>query len=147
MKIKLILFCLTTNFLFAQQNESIKLPSPKIGWDSLEGRILYPELARRAGVWGAYEAKLIIDSVGNVSTLKVGCANFDRKPETSDTIFINSIKNVLKEIEWNPGLKNGKSQTMSMTIPLVFSLVIDDDIPRTIIIKVKARSYKPNVPY
>jgi hypothetical protein len=50
-------------------SQKISKPIPKIGWDSLQSRILYPDLAHRAGIEGTVWASLTFDSTGRVDSI------------------------------------------------------------------------------
>ena len=124
MKIALfVLFIVVSNL--AQSNDSIKLPVPVNGWKSLQDKISYPEIARRAVLWGSYEAKLKIDSIGEMISCKIELANFEfhnckNKMNKNDSLFIKYLQYSFKGMKWYPGNIKGVSKTMEITIPLVF---------------------------
>ncbi len=109
----------------AQNNDSIILPSPQIGWDSLQKKIHYPTIAKRAVIWGAYEIKLEIDSTGKMVEFNLRIANYEiehYKYKITDDyhVFYEHLIEVFSNLIWNPGQINDEPKTMGITIPIVF---------------------------
>ena len=105
------------------------LPSPKIGWDSLETRIQYPELAKRASYNSAYSVTFRVDSVGILKDVYVesfsGKININHIDYTCalnsmDSSFVQAIKAACNSLEWISSRINNKQTTMTVTIPFVF---------------------------
>ena len=128
-KIKIMNICLfvlsMVELSLAQSNDSIKLPIPVNGWKSLQDKISYPEIARRAVLWGSYDAKLKIDSTGKMVDCKIKLANYEfhnckDKMNEDDSLFIKYLQYVFKDLIWYPGKIKSISKTMEITIPLVF---------------------------
>jgi len=94
------------------------LPRPAGGWNSLQRRIIFPELAQRAGLHEAYLATIAVDSSGTVTNVSI--TGFDGKPVTQ-TIFILPLTDPIKTIRWIPGAVDGKSVNSSVTVPIIFS--------------------------
>ena len=115
----LLFILIFTQIIFSQNKRSVILPIPQIGWDSLQNKISYPEIARRASLWGAYEASIIIDSLGQMINCKINYANYE-KCDFKDSLFIKWIEYEFRDLKWNPGLVNNKPTTMKITIPMVF---------------------------
>lgn len=129
MKLKIInvvwflLIAVTTSS--AQNMQTRILPEPQIGWDSLYNKIFYPEIARMAHLWGAYEAILKIDSIGNMIDCQINLANYevDRyKDEIAKegSMFISSIEFVFKDLKWIPGKIDDEPEPMEIRIPIIF---------------------------
>lgn len=77
--------------------------------------ILYPEIARRAGVEGRLYISFIVRSTGNISDIQVvkGLgAGLDEE----------AVKVVKSMPKWNPGKQNGKPVSVKVTIPIIFKL-------------------------
>ncbi len=90
----ILLIITSTNYA---QDKSIKLPTPQIGWDSLQKKISYLELARRADLWGAYEVKIKIDSTGKLLNQEINIANYElnnckNSLSKNDSLFFNYIE-------------------------------------------------------
>jgi len=139
MRTKFIFVALSLFWTLAstQSNNTKIPPCPKIGWDSLQTKFVYPELASRAMLWGAYQVKLTIDSVGRMTQMDVSNANYEFTPNAVDSVFINYIKYYFRFLEWDPGILNQKPTTMQITVPLVFYFSEKRDASRTIFIKGK----------
>ncbi len=90
---------------------------PKIigGEDSLLAKIIYPELARRAGVEGIAIIEVIIDTTGYASQLTIvqglgaGCEE--------------AIMDALLKQKFNPAKKNGTSINIKMKLTVKFVLL------------------------
>lgn len=136
--IKTILFMsILVTVTNAQNIYSLKLPSPQIGWDSLQTKFVYPDLAARAGLWGAYEARLEIDSIGKMNKCEITSAYNNHKLNSIDSVFTYMIIDRLHGIKWNPGLRGDKPVTMNITIPLVFYFMEGRYTAPTFLIKTK----------
>jgi periplasmic protein TonB len=90
------------------------MPEVVGGIVSIQNKIVYPELAKRAGIEGKVYVLVFIDERGDVNETKVikgiggGC----------DEAAVNAIK----QIKFVPGKKNGQSVKVQVTIPIVFKL-------------------------
>jgi TonB family protein len=90
------------------------MPGPIGGMFAIQEKIQYPEIAKRAGIQGRVIIQAFIDENGNVVHAKVlngiggGC----------DEMAINAVKNT----KFNPGMQNGKTVKVQVTIPIVFKL-------------------------
>jgi len=95
--------------------DSIKLdsnPSPVVGISKVHELIAYPEIGKRAILEGDVILSIMIDTLGNAKDmvlLKAAHAMFN---ETA----INSLKN----IKFNPGIKNGKPVEVRIAFPISF---------------------------
>jgi protein TonB len=81
---------------------------------SIQEKITYPEIAKRAGIQGKVIIQAFIDENGNVVHAKVltgiggGC----------DEMALDAVK----QTKFNPGRQNGKPVKVQVTIPIVFKL-------------------------
>jgi len=90
-------------------------PEPIGGFAAIQEKLVYPEIARKAGVEGRVYVQVIIDERGNVIKAIVtkslgnnGC----------DEAAINAIKSV----KWKPAKQRDKPVKVSVGIPVVFKL-------------------------
>jgi protein TonB len=90
------------------------MPEVVGGMISILKKIVYPELAKRAGIQGKVYVLAFIDEKGDVNKTKIikgiggGC----------DEVAMNAIK----QIKFIPGQRDGKPVKVQVTIPIVFKL-------------------------
>lgn len=91
-----------------------EMPEPIGGMFSIQEKIIYPEIAKRAGIEGKVFVLAFIDEKGNVVQAKIikgigaGC----------DEVALNAIK----ETKFIPGGHNGRTVKTQVSIPIVFKL-------------------------
>jgi TonB family protein len=91
-----------------------KMPELIGGLASIQSRVQYPELARKAGIEGRVYVQFVVDKKGNDVDPKVvkgiggGC----------DQVALNAVK----QARFNPGYKDGKPVQVKYAIPIVFKL-------------------------
>ncbi len=91
-----------------------KMPKPIGGIAAIQKKIVYPELAKRAGVQGRVFVKAYVDEQGKVKKVELikgigaGCDEAAMK--------------AVKEAKFRPGKQRGKKVNVQVTIPIVFSL-------------------------
>lgn len=83
---------------------------PSVGWDSLKSMIVYPEIARRAGVEGLSNVAVKIDASGAVVDIII--SGYD--------IFDAVIEQAVKKTSWIPEMENGKSVPTSVFFDVQF---------------------------
>jgi protein TonB len=90
-------------------------PQPIGGFEAIQGRLVYPEIARKAGVEGKVIIWVQVDEKGNVVGTKVlkslgnnGC----------DEAAIAAIKSV----KWKPAMQRDKPVKVWVSIPVFFML-------------------------
>lgn len=89
-------------------------PEPIGGLEGIQKRIVYPEIAKRAGVQGRVFVKAFVDENGNVVKVELlkgigaGC----------DEAAMEAVKNT----KFTPGRQRGKSVKVQVSIPIVFRL-------------------------
>jgi TonB family protein len=90
------------------------MPGPIGGMYAIQEKIIYPEIAKRAGIQGKVIIQAFIDENGNVVHVKVlsgiggGC----------DEMAVDAVK----KTKFNPGMQDGKNVKVQVTIPIVFKL-------------------------
>ncbi len=93
-----------------------QLPSIVGGTDYLLSRIMYPEIARRAGVEGIVIIEFTIDSLGNAKNYKIikgisaGC----------DDAVIGAL---IFDLKYLPAIKDDKETSLLMRVAVIFSLI------------------------
>ena len=90
------------------------MPEPIGGIAAIQNKIVYPEIAKRAGVEGKVYVKAYVDEKGNVTKVEVqkgigaGCDEAAMK--------------AVKETKFKPGKQRGKPVRVQVSIPVVFKL-------------------------
>ena len=107
---------------------------PAVGWDSLKGMIVYPEIARRAGVEGISNVAVKLDTTGAVIDIMI--SGYD--------IFDSSIEQAIKKTRWIPEMENGKSKPASLFFDVQFQYRnTKGPLRRTLIIEADKTNTKP----
>lgn len=90
------------------------MPEPIGGLKAIQEKIVYPEIAKRAGIEGKVYVQAFIDENGNVVSAKIlkgigaGC----------DEAALNAVK----ETKFTPGKQRGKPVKTQVSIPIMFKL-------------------------
>jgi len=116
------LLCIFASKVVAQPKHVYTIPSPTIGWDSLQAKIPYDEILRRAGLEGAYKVTLRIDSIGNVLSDSISLLNDRPELSESDRTLVWRIEYGLKGVRWLPATDNGVPVSCTFSIPIIFYL-------------------------
>ncbi|MEO8231684.1 MAG: energy transducer TonB [Ignavibacteriota bacterium] len=91
-----------------------EMPEPIGGIGEIQKKIIYPEIAKRAGVEGKVYVLAFVDETGNVTDAKIikgigaGC----------DEAALNAVK----KTKFKPGKQRGKPVRVQVSIPVVFKL-------------------------
>jgi len=91
-----------------------EMPEPIGGIQSIQSKIVYPEIAKRAGVEGKVYVLAFVDETGTVTDAKVlkglgaGCDE--------------SALSAVKQTKFKPGKQRGKPVKVQVSIPIVFKL-------------------------
>lgn len=91
-----------------------QMPEPIGGIQAIQSKILYPEIAKRAGIEGRVFILAFIDENGDVANAKVikgigaGCDE--------------SALDAVKQTKFTPGKQKGKPVKVQVTIPIQFKL-------------------------
>ena len=125
-QISIILALLSATHLYSQvpNLDTLILPTPVIGWDSLSRLISYPEIARRAEVQGGYLVKLRIDTLGNIQQINVFELSFYKEQVDTSLILSHSLYHTLNKLHWIPAMRAGKKEDCTITIPVLFIVKI-----------------------
>jgi len=90
-------------------------PAPIGGFGAIQSKLIYPEIARKAGVEGRVYVNVLIDEKGNVKDTKIlkslgnnGC----------DEAAVAAIK----QVKWKPAKQRDKPVKVWVGIPVVFKL-------------------------
>ncbi len=100
--------------------ENLVEARPVIGWDSLKSLIVYPEIARRAGIEDVARVNVEIDALGKVVSVEFGGSG----------IFSNSVKSILRKIQWIPETLNGKKRSSQVVFDVQFQLQDMKNFPK-----------------
>lgn len=79
----------------------------------VRGSMSYPEVARQAGIEGRVSVKVLVGTDGNV--IKVGSVS---GPE----VFHDEVRDKSMNLQFTPGLQNGKPVKVWVTVPFNFKL-------------------------
>ena len=91
-----------------------QMPEPIGGIAAIQKKIVYPEIAKRAGVQGRVYVKAYVDEVGKVSKVELirgigaGC----------DEAAMAAVNSVM----FKPGKQRGKPVKVQVTVPVLFKL-------------------------
>jgi TonB family protein len=91
-----------------------EMPEPIGGLKSIQEKIIYPEIAKRAGIEGKVYVLAFIDEKGNVANAKIikgiggGCEE--------------TALDAVKQTKFTPGKQRGKPVKVQVSIPIVFKL-------------------------
>ena len=108
--------------------DSLVLPSPVVGWDSLSHLITYPENARRAGAQGGYFVRLQIDAQGTIRQINIfELSNYERQVDTS-LVLSQSLYRALHKTAWYPAMRGGEKVNCTLTIPVVFTVKVKGQV-------------------
>jgi protein TonB len=89
-----------------------EMPELVGGLKTLQGKIKYPEIAKRVGVEGKVIVQALVDETGNVISVNTikgigsGC----------DEVAMDAVRNS----KFTPGKQRGKNVKVQVTIPIVF---------------------------
>ncbi len=90
------------------------MPEPIGGLSAIQSKIIYPELARKAGIQGKVFILAFVDESGNVTRAQIvkgiglGC----------DEAALDAVMNT----KFKPGKQRGKPIEVQITIPITFKL-------------------------
>ncbi len=113
---------------FGYSQDALVEAKPEIGWDSLKSLIVYPEIARRAGVEDIARVSVEIDSLGNV--ISIGFGGYG--------IFSNSVKSTLRKIKWIPEMYNGKKRSSEVVFDVQFQLQEKKNFPKRRVLEIES---------
>jgi periplasmic protein TonB len=91
-----------------------EMPEPIGGIQGIQSKIVYPEIAKRAGVEGRVHVLAFVDEKGNVTKVEIlkGLgAGLDE-----------AAMNAVKQTKFKPGKQRGKPVKVQVAIPIIFRL-------------------------
>ena len=92
-----------------------KRPEPIGGMAAIQRNLVYPEMARKAGVEGTVLVQAVIDEKGNVVTTTVikslGNNGCDEAAQAA-----------IKKVKWKPAMQRDKPVRVQIAIPVIFKL-------------------------
>ncbi len=91
-----------------------EMPEPIGGIQAIQSKIVYPEIAKRAGIEGKVYVKAFVDEEGNVTKAVV-------EKGLGAGLDEAAVKAV-KETKFKPGKQRGKPVKVQVMIPIVFKL-------------------------
>lgn len=113
------------------QNRAQSDPAyPVIGWDSLKSMIVYPEIARRAGVQGYANVSADIDEAGKIVSVVV----------SGHGIFKSNIEDVVKKVQWKPEMNNGKAVKSSVVFEIQYQIKNIQDMPKKRVLVIESEN-------
>ncbi|MBN2414066.1 TonB family protein [candidate division KSB1 bacterium] len=90
-------------------------PKPVDGFAAVQKNLVYPEIARKAGIEGRVVVNIHIDENGNVTETEI-------MQSLGDNGCDESAINALKSVKWEPAKQDGKPVSVWIGIPVVFKL-------------------------
>ena len=91
-----------------------EMPEPIGGMKTIQEKILYPEIAKRAGIEGRVFVLAFIDETGNVADAKV----IKGVGHGLDEAALEAVK----QTKFTPGKQKGEPKKVQVTIPIMFKL-------------------------
>ena len=90
------------------------MPEPIGGIQAIQSKIIYPEIAKRAGVEGKVYVLAFVDEKGDVTNVKI----IKGLGAGLDEAALNAVK----QTKFKPGKQRGKPVKVQVSIPIVFRL-------------------------
>ena len=91
-----------------------EMPEPIGGIKGIQSKIIYPEIAKRAGVEGKVYVLAFVDETGNVTKAEI----IKGLGAGLDEAALNAVK----QTKFKPGKQRGKPVKVQVSIPIVFKL-------------------------
>jgi protein TonB len=95
------------------QSFEVEKPPECVNLQQVRGEMSYPEVARQAGIEGRVTVKVLVGPDGNV--LKIGAV-------TGPDVFYDEVSSKSMNLQFTPGLQNGKPVKVWVTVPFNFKL-------------------------
>ncbi len=86
------------------------------GMAALKKHLVYPEIARKAGVEGVVHIGVLVDAQGNVAKLQV------LKSSVSNVGFEEAAMKALRQVKWKPAFQRDRPIKVWISIPVKFRL-------------------------
>lgn len=91
-----------------------QMPEPIGGMEAVYAGLVYPEIARRAGIEGRVVVQFIVDENGNVSYPQIIRGIGGGADE--------AVLDALQPVKFRPGMQRGRAVKVQMQLPIVFRL-------------------------
>jgi len=91
-----------------------EMPEPIGGIQAIQSKIIYPEIAKRAGVEGRVHVLAFVDEKGNVTKAEI----LKGLGAGLDEVALNAVK----QTKFKPGKQRGKPVKVQVAIPIIFRL-------------------------
>ncbi len=90
-------------------------PEPLGGFAAVQKAVVYPELARKAGIEGTVIIQVVINQDGSPGEAVI-------LKGVTDSGLNESALNAVKSVKWKPAMAEGKPVTVRISLPVVFRL-------------------------
>jgi protein TonB len=95
------------------QQFEVEKPPECVNLGQVKASMRYPDLAREGGIEGRITVKVLVDESGYV--IKIGSIN-------GESVFHDEVKEKARDLQFTPGLQNGKPVKVWVSVPFVFKL-------------------------
>jgi TonB family protein len=95
------------------QSFEVEKPPEAVNLRQVQSSMTYPEIARQADIEGRVVVKVLVGRDGNV--IRVGSI-------TGPDVFHEEVMSKVRELEFTPGLQNGRAVEVWVSVPFNFSL-------------------------
>ena len=90
-------------------------PFPAEGWEAFQTRVVYPEMAQKAGMEGEVLIYVYIDERGQVTDMKVA-------EGSHETGFVDAACDAIRQTKFKPGQRHSIPVGMWLAVRVVFSI-------------------------
>jgi protein TonB len=90
-------------------------PLPVGGWDTFHTKVVYPEMARKAGMEGEVLVYVYIDEKGQAMDMKV-------VKGSHDTGFVDAACDAIRKTKFKPGERHSIPAGMWLAVRIVFTI-------------------------
>jgi len=91
----------------------VEKPPECVNLSQVRASMKYPEIAKESGIEGRVTVKVLVGENGNV--IKVGSVN-------GNDVFADEVKEKASDLQFTPGLQNGKPVKVWVNVPFNFKL-------------------------
>jgi outer membrane biosynthesis protein TonB len=114
--------------IISDANAQYDSPSlvPDIGWDRFKSMIVYPEIAKRAGIQGYVDVAINCDSIGDIGEIQV----------VGNQIFHQPIKDAIRKVTWNSNKKLSSRHFETVYFTIEFKLK-PNEMPRRNVLRIE----------
>ena len=90
-------------------------PIPIEGWEAFHAKVVYPEMARKAGMEGEVLLNVYINELGQAARMEVVQGSLE-------TGFVDAVWDALRETAFEPGQRHSTPVGMWTAVKVTFSL-------------------------